>query len=549
MGNATFTAPGPPEADGPALARRDLLGIVALALGVALIVVDISIVNLILAPLGRDLGLGFAGLQWVGSLFPLCTAAIVVPAGRLSDRFGPRRVYVAGLGVFTAASLLAALAPSEAVLLGARALQGAGGGVVLTAALSTISAVYVPKGRAAAFALYGATFGAAGGLGPLAGAVLADAASWRWAFGVNLLVGPVVIAAVLRLVPPAPARAQRRSADWGGTALISLVLGALVFAVVQVRSYGWLTAKRPYELLGVGVDRDQVSPSALAFAASLLLAAAFVGHQARRRRRGRSLTVPTPLLQVRSFVVGCGVLLVVALGEFGLLFLVPLVLEASRELSPLQAGLVVLPTALASLAAFPLTQAIQRRRGARASVRTGIALEVAGIAGIALAAPHHPVWFLPGLAVYGLGVGLAVAQLTSLVLADVPPPVIGVASGVASAIRQLGTSLGVAVLGSVFAGAVADRAARAGGLDALSDQPLQTLAALRTAGRDAVAAVASRALEHGLQVAATLAAAVLAVAWLATRTLAAGARPPGSPAPAQPTARDSAPETAEAARP
>jgi EmrB/QacA subfamily drug resistance transporter len=517
--STTFTS-RPPGPAGGALERRDLLGVVAIALGVALIVVDVSIVNLVLAPLGRDLGLGFAGLQWVGSLFPLCTAAVVVPAGRLSDRYGARRLYVLGLGLFTGASLLAAAAPSEAALLLARALQGAGGGVALTAALSTINAVYAPKGRAAAFALYGATFGAAGGLGPLTGAVLADVGSWRWAFGVNLVVGPAVIAAVRRLVPPAPARAARESADWGGTALVSLGLGAVVFAVVQANVYGWLRAKRAWEVLGLRAERHGIAPSALALALALVVAAAFLVHQRARRRAGRSLTVPAALLAVRSFLVGCGVLLVVALGEFGLLFLVPLVLEASRQLSPLQAGLVVFPSAVASLAAFPLTQVIQRSGGPRASVRVGIALEILGIAGIALAAPHPAPWFVPGLVVYGVGVGLAVAQLTSLVLAEVPPPVVGVASGVSSAVRQVGTSLGVAVLGSVFAGAVASRATDAGArLSGLSDQPLQVLAALRRASQDAPAATAARALEHGLQVAAILAASVLAVAWVATRVL------------------------------
>ena len=163
------------------MSKRETVGLLMLSLGVALIAVDMSIVNLVMPQMARDLELGFTALQYVSALFSLAAAAVVIPAGDIADRIGPRRAYIAGLGVFLAGSAIAAVAPTDVVLLAGRVIQGLGAGAALTAALGTINAAFAGPARGIAFALYGATFAAACAAGPLLGAVIAEASSWRWA--------------------------------------------------------------------------------------------------------------------------------------------------------------------------------------------------------------------------------------------------------------------------------------------------------------------------------------------------------------------------------
>src|SRR4051794_6133978 len=273
-----------------------------------------SIVNLVLPQIARDLELGFSGLQYVSALFSLAAAAVVVAAGDVADRIGPRRAYLGGLAVFLAGSALAAVAPSDVVMYAARVIQGLGGGAALTAALGTINAAYAGPARGTAFALYGATFAAACAAGPLLGAVIAELVNWRWAFGVNLVVGPLAFAGVARLVPDVAPHPAARRPDVAGTILVSGALTAVTFAIVQ----------------GVGA----------AWAAATVLFGAFAVVQRVKVRRGAAAILDPVLTRVRSFTFGSLALLIVGVGEFGLMFLLPLVQQAGMGLTPIEAGLV-----------------------------------------------------------------------------------------------------------------------------------------------------------------------------------------------------------------
>ena len=464
------------------LGRRDTFGLLLLSLGVALIVVDMSIVNLVLPQIAHDLELSFSGLQYVSALFSLAAAAVVVAAGDVADRIGPRRAYLGGLAVFLAGSALAAVAPSDIVMYGARVIQGIGGGAALTAAIGTINAAYAGPARGTAFALYGATFAAACAAGPLVGAVIAELADWRWAFGVNLVVGPLAYIGVTRLVPDVAPRADARRPDVAGTVLISGALTAVTFAIVQGAEMAWPVAA--------------------------VLFAAFAAVQRVNVRRSAPAILDPVLMRVRSFTLGSAALLIIGVGEFGLAFLLPLELQAGQGLTPIEAGLVTLPVPLFAIFAFPLMQAFAARVDERTAVVVGLVLEAVGLAGVALAVSGGPLWLIPGLAIYGLGVGAATAQLSALVLVDVPASRNGLASGISSAVRQLGSTLGVGLLGMVFTGA----------LDGpLADRPVQTVSALRAAGNDEAVSHAADALANGIFAAALVSAAFLIVGALAIR--------------------------------
>jgi EmrB/QacA subfamily drug resistance transporter len=464
------------------LSRRDTWGLVLLSLGVALIVVDMSIVNLVLPQIARDLELGFSGLQYVSALFSLAAAAVVVAAGDVADRIGPRRAYLGGLAVFLGGSALAAVAPSDVVMYGARVIQGLGGGAALTAALGTINAAYSGPARGTAFALYGATFAAACAAGPMLGAVIAEIADWRWAFGVNLVVGPLVYLGVTRLVPDVAPRAEARRPDVVGTILVSGAITAVTFAIVQGVEAAWPVA--------VG------------------LFAAFAVVQRINVRRGAPAILDPMLTRVRSFTLGSAALLIVGVGEFGLMFLLPLYQQAGLGMTPIEAGLMGLPVPVFAVLAFPLMQAFVARTDERTAVVAGLVMEAAGLIGVALAVGGSPLLMIPGLAIYGLGVGAATAQLSALVLAEVPASLNGLASGISSAVRQLGSTLGVGLLGVVFTAALSGP---------LADRPVQTVASLRAEGDAAGVSHAADLLANGIFAAALVSAAFLLAGALAIR--------------------------------
>jgi EmrB/QacA subfamily drug resistance transporter len=463
------------------LDRPQMLGLLLLSLGVALIVVDMSIVNLVLPQIAHDLSLGFSGLQYVSALFSLAAAAVVIAAGDVADRIGPRRAYLGGLAVFLAGSALAALAPSDVVLYGARVIQGIGGGAAMTAALGTINAAYA-HARGTAFALYGATFAAACAAGPLLGAVIAELADWRWAFGVNLVVGPLAFIGVARLVPNVAPRADARRPDVLGTVLVSGALTAVTFAIVQGVEAAWAVAVTLFAVFAI-TQRIQV-------------------------RRGAPAILDPVLTRVRSFSFGNVALLIVGVGEFGLMFLLPLVQQAGQGLTPIEAGLVGLPVPVFAVIAFPLMQAFAQRTDERTTVVVGLLLEAAGMIGVALTIGAGPLWVMPGLAIYGLGVGAATAQLSALVLADVPASRNGLASGISSAVRQLGSTLGVGLLGAVFTAALSGP---------LADRPVQTVAQMRASGDETAVSHAADALANGIFAAALVAAAFLVAGAVAIR--------------------------------
>ncbi len=503
------------QTDTGAMSAGERRGLLALSLGVALVVVDMSVINLVIPRMAADLHLGFTGVQYVSALFTLAAAAVVLGAGDLADRIGARTAYLGGLGVFLLGSLVVTVAPTEAVILGGRIVQGIGGGVAMTAALGLINNNWKGAARGTAFALYGATFAAASAAGPLLGAGLAEVGGWRLAFAINLVLGPVAFYGVRTLVREAPARTDVRRPDIGGLLLASASITALAFGLIQGPSYGWLHATADADLLGVSFHRGAISPTLAVLVLAAALAAGFVTLERSRSRRGHPVIADPALTRVRSFTIGNLALLIVGVGEFGLLFLLPLDLQVGRGLSALHAGLVVLPVSIGAVVSFPLVDKLAAHGGARAAVLAGIALEAAGLLGVAAAVQStHIVWLLPAFFVYGLGIGGATAQLTNLVLAEVPDGRNSLAGGISSAVRNLGSTLGVALLGLAFTAGVAHA-----GIPGLAESPAQTVTALTAAGHTASITQAGAALANGITLAGLLAVAFLAVGLLAVRRM------------------------------
>ncbi|MEV0002464.1 DHA2 family efflux MFS transporter permease subunit [Micromonospora sp. NPDC050980] len=457
--------------------RGRWFGLLAISLGVAMIIVDATIVNVAVPQIIRDLDITSTDAQWVQEAYTLVFAALLLVAGRFADRSGRRRMFVTGVGVFVVASVLAALAGSGAALIGARVLQGIGGAMMLPTSLSLLNANFTGRERGIAFAVWGSTIGGAAALGPLLGGWLTTTYSWRWAFGINVPVSLAVIVGTLLMVAESRDDRAERGVDLLGALLSVVGMTGVVFALIEGRTYGWWERERPFSLFGLDWTAS-ISPVPVAALAGLTALGVFLAHQVRRNRAGRAALLDLSLFGIGSFRTGILAAAIVSLGEFGLLFALPLWFQNVLGYSAFRTGLALLPLAVGSFLASGIGAPLTQRWGAARVVQLGVAAELVGVAGLGLVVAPDTRWWAPVafLFVYGIGVGLATAQLTGVSLAEVPVRRSGQGSGLQSTARQVGSALGIAVLGTVlFAGL--------GGLlgDRLTDQP-----GLDPAGRDQV---------------------------------------------------------------
>lgn len=430
---------------------RRWAGLVFVALGVAAIIVDATIVNVAVPSIIDDLGITASEAQWVQEAYTLVFAAFLLMFGRLADRWGRRRIFSIGVVVFMVASVWCATAGSGAELITARLVQGLGGAMMLPTSLSLINANFRGKDRALAFAIWGSTIGGAAALGPLLGGWLTTEFSWRWAFGINIPIGITVLVGTWVFTRESRDAHAQRGVDVVGALLSVLAVGLGVFGLIEGRVYGW------WWLIGkdsiAGFDWPwAISPVPVAFAGSAIAAGMFIWLELGRNRAGKPVLLDLRLLGIKSFRNGNLAAGIVSLGEFGLLFALPLWLQNVLGYSAFDTGKVLLALAAGSFVASGFGAALAKARGPVFVVRLGIVLEIIGVLGIGvIASPDVSIWpVVAFLFVYGLGVGLATAQLTGVVLRDVPVEASGQGSGIQSTTRQVGSALGIAVLGTVL---------------------------------------------------------------------------------------------------
>ncbi len=430
--------------------RSRWFALLFISIAISLIIVDATIVNVAIPSIVNDLGITSSQVQWVQESYTLVFAALLVLFGTAADRFGRRRVLVIGVAVFTIASILAGLAPTGDLLIAARVLQGVGGAMVLPTTLSIINATFRGRERAIAFAIWGSIIGGMAAAGPLLGGWLTTDFSWRWAFGVNVPFGIIVIIGLLVTATESRAGADRGFDVVG--ALFSIVTTAsLVFALIEGRSYGWWLAKDGLTI-GSWEWPVAVSPIPFFFALSIAAALVFVWWSRRRRTRGLSTMIALDLFTIPSFRNGNLVGLVVNLGELGVLFVLPMWVQNVLGFDAFGAGLLLLSLAIGSFLASGMVSALSRRMTPVAIVRAGLVLEIVSITALALVLSPDATWQLlaPLLFFYGMGIGLTSAQLPNVVLSHVPVEQSGQASGTQSTSRQVGAALGIAILGTVL---------------------------------------------------------------------------------------------------
>ncbi|KGN40416.1 MFS transporter [Knoellia aerolata] len=421
--------PGHARATGGTPSRRGLLGVLLVAQ--LMVILDISAVNVALPDMAEELELAGGDVGWVITSYSMIFGSLLLLGGRATDLLGRRRVFLAGLAVFTVASLVSALSLSAPMLFAARAGQGLGAAMLSPAALSIITTAFQGKERAKALGAWGAVGGAGAAAGVLLGGVLTDVADWRAIFYINLPIGVALAVATLRVAPADPARPKWRGLDLRGATLATVSLAAVLYATSQAGSAGWASA----QTLGLG----------------LAGAVGLAGFAALERRTGQ------PLLRVERLTdraVGGGfvMMLMASAVLFGMFLLSSLYLQNMLGTGPLQTGLAFLPVAIAAgVGAHVGSQLVNRlgvrvpMAGAFAAVAVGMLLLTAG----AGRSGSYMVSLLPGMVLGGLGLGVVLVGVAFAVLTGARDDESGMLSGLNTTGHEVGGSFGVAVLVSI----------------------------------------------------------------------------------------------------
>ncbi|TAL53266.1 DHA2 family efflux MFS transporter permease subunit [Pandoraea sp.] len=414
--------------------RTRWLALLVLCLGVLMIVLDTTIVNVALPSIRADLGFSETSLVWVVNAYMLTFGGFLLLGGRLGDLFGHRRLFLAGIACFTAASLACGLSTSQSLLIAARTVQGFGGAVVSALALSLIMNLFVePAERARAMGVYGFVCAGGGSIGVLLGGVLTASLSWHWIFLVNLPIGIAVFLLCRALLPARHAKAEAGRLDVAGALTVTISLILAVYAIVNGNAAGW-GSLRTLGLLVVAV----------------LCFALFIGIEARVRHP----LVPLGLFRVRNVTIANVVGVLWAAAMFAWFFISALYLQLVLGYSPLQVGLAFLPANLI-MAAFSLglSARLVMRLGIKWPLVAGLLMASAGLLLFSLA-PIHGQFLadvLPGMLLLGLGAGIAFNPVLLAAMSEVAPSDSGLASGVVNTSFMMGGALGLAILASLAA--------------------------------------------------------------------------------------------------
>lgn len=414
--------------------RRRWLALMVLCLGVLMIVLDTTIVNVALPSIRTDLHFSETSLVWVVNAYMVTFGGFLLLGGRLGDLYGHRKLFLLGITLFTLASAACGLASTQALLIAARAIQGLGGAVVSAVSLSLIMNLFTEPGeRAKAMGVYGFVCAGGGSIGVLLGGLLTNALSWHWIFLVNLPIGVAVHALCVSLLANERGHAHGESLDVAGAVTVTAALMLAVYSIVNGNETGWTSAQTIGQL-----------------AAAVALLAIFIGIEA----RVRDPLMPLGLFRLRNVATSNVVGMLWAAAMFAWFFISALYMQLVLRYSPLQVGLAFLPANLI-MAAFSLGLSARMvlRFGIKLPLATGLLFAAAGLALFALAPVHgnFVVHVLPGMLLLGLGAGMALNPVLLAAMNDVTQSESGLASGMVNTSFMMGGALGLAVLASLAA--------------------------------------------------------------------------------------------------
>jgi len=404
-----------------------------------MVILDASVVNVALPTIKGDLGFSEQSLSWILNAYTLVFGGFLLLAGRAADRLGRRRLFIAGIALFTGASLICGLSQSVAMLLLARAAQGLGGAMVSPAALAIILATFAEgTERNRALAIWGAIASAGGAVGLLLGGAIVQAISWRWVFFINVPIGAAVLALTPRIVPESRSEAVAKTGyDAEGAISITLGTAGLVFTLINASTWGWGSGK-----------------TIAGFSVSAVLIAAFVIIE----RRHKDPLVPLRIFSDRSLAASDATFLLVAAGLFGMFFFCTLYLQQVLGYTAFKTGVAYLPLSLTIIGASALASRLVDRFTPKPVLVTGLAIGAGGFIFLTQLSGHNDYLshVLPAMVILGLGFGMSFVPATIAATSGVAPEDSGLAAGLLNTTQEVGGSLGLAILSTVSTTRVAD---------------------------------------------------------------------------------------------
>jgi EmrB/QacA subfamily drug resistance transporter len=410
--------------------------LIVVSLGFFMVLLDLTIVNIAIPNMIDKLHASLDDILWVINAYALVLAVLLITAGRLGDLFGQRRMFVAGIMLFTVASAACGLAQTPSWLIAFRAVQGVGAALLMPQTLAILTTVFPPERRGAAFGVWGAVAGVATIAGPTLGGLLVTAWDWRYIFFINVPVGAVVLILAGVLIPPLRTGRQHRL-DVPGVVLASLALLAICYGLVEGQRYNWGTVTSFITIpliIGVGV----------------LFLVIFLLVQA--RTQDAEPLIPFALFRNRNFSLMNWVSATVAIGMMGIFLPFTIYLQSVLGFSALKAGLTMAPASLISMFVAPVAGRLSDRIGGKFILITGLVFFAAGMGWLALSAQVNSTWyhFLPALVVAGFGLGCVFAPMTTVAMRDIQPAIAGAASGMLNTTRQVGAVIGTAAVGALL---------------------------------------------------------------------------------------------------
>jgi EmrB/QacA subfamily drug resistance transporter len=406
----------------------------AVSFGLFMIMLDNTIVNVALPSIQRSLHLQISELEWVVTGYALTFGALMLTGGKLADLLGRRLIFVVGLGIFTLASLGCGLAGSANVLIGARVIQGIGAALMNPSTLSIITVTFPPRQRGTAIGIWAGISALALAIGPLVGGLITEHINWNWIFFINVPVGAVAIVAAFALIDESRDTSHEQRPDVLGLASSAVGLFALSYALIEANTYGWTSAR----ILGAFVL------AAVALGAFILL-----------ERHQRLPMLDLSLFRNRGFSGANAVMLLVGLAMFGVFFYVSLYVQQVLGYSPVEAGAAFLPWTLLIILVAPQAGRLSDRIGARSLVTTGLLVLAGSLFLFSRMGEHESFWgLLPAMLLGGFGMSVSMAPTTAAAMSSVRADKAGIGSAVLNSMRQVGGSLGIAVMGAIVAAGI-----------------------------------------------------------------------------------------------
>jgi EmrB/QacA subfamily drug resistance transporter len=426
------------------------LPMIVLSAALMIIVIDTTVLNVSLKNIVIDINTDIQGIQWVITGYALTLAAFTITGGRLGDIFGRKKMFMVGAVIFALGSFVTSISQTLPILIvGEAIIEGMGAALMMPATASLLVANYKGKDRAIAFGIWGGIAGASSALGPILGGWLTTNYSWRWAFRINIVIAILLLIGA-RFIAESKEESEKNRLDLIGVVLSSLGLLIFVYGIIESSTYGWWLATKPYLLFGKDVLAG-LSVTPFAIVLGVILLALFAVWENHLEKSGKTPLVSLGIFKNRQFTSGSVTVALLSLGMTGIIFALPVFFQSVQNLDALHTGLALVPMSLAVLISAPASAALTKYLTPKHIIQIGLLTSTIGgiLIYLLLSPTATAIHLAPGLAFFGLGMGLVMAQASNMTLSAVSVEQSGEASGVNNTIRQIGTSLGSAIIGAV----------------------------------------------------------------------------------------------------